>query len=351
MTANREYQEHLRSVDIIRLMSPRPLWRLIRGSVRAPFDEHFAGSPLAVCWFTNFSCNARCPFCCKAEEIRAGRDAFPPLDPPGITKLLTRIRRTVDLLYLSGGEPMIHPHLMHILTEARRLEFASIGLSSNLIALDRCVEVLDYVDALSMSIHSPDVAVHALNLGVSVDLARKVFDNIALLNHHPRRHQIRVLVNCVINENNLDTVPDMVEFSGQNGFLLEVVPANEHGHVPASLADNPAYMRVIDTLLELRRSGRAPQLAGSTHYYERIRTFEPFRCFPYGVPNIMPDGRLCTPCDISEQYAVNILDHDTLKAAIKASLPYLGAYPCRQGRCFKAGILERSRLFGLLVGN
>jgi hypothetical protein len=63
----------------------------------------------------------------------------------------------------------------------------------------------------------------------------------------------------------------------------------------------------------------------------------------------MPDGRLCTPCDVSEQYGVSVLDHPTLKAAVKASLGSLGDYPCEAGHCFKAGIIERSRLFGLLL--
>ena len=36
------------------------------------------------------------------------------------------------MLYLSGGEPLIHPPLVDIIREARRLEFASIGMSTNL---------------------------------------------------------------------------------------------------------------------------------------------------------------------------------------------------------------------------
>jgi hypothetical protein len=159
------------------------------------------------------------------------------------------------------------------------------------------------------------------------------------------------MVNCVINEQNLSSVPGMVAFTKRHGCMLEVAPANENGQIPRGLADNPEYVRVIDELLELRRSKQAPHLAGSTHYYERIRSFEPFRCFPYGVPNIMPDGRLCTPCDVSGQHAVNVLDYPNLKAAIKASLPSLGTYPCKRGMCFKAGIIERSHLFGLLAGN
>ena len=101
----------------------------------------------------------------------------------------------------------------------------------------------------------------------------------------------------------------------------------------------------------MRRQGQAPHLAGSSAYYQRIRSFRPFRCFPYGVPNIMPDGRLCTPCDVSGQYGVNVLDYPSLREAMKASAPHLGEYPCRRGHCFKAGILERSRLFGLLASN
>jgi len=351
MADENEVADHLRSIDIVRLMSPRPLWRLVRGSLRAPFDDRYAGAPLAVCWFTNFSCNARCPFCCKAAEIRSGREAFPPLPPDRFKQLLLRIRRSVDLLYLSGGEPLIHPHLGAILKEARRLAFTSVGLSSNLIALHEHPEVLDEVDAVSVSIHSPIPAVHAANLGVSENQARQAFANLERLKAARRRRPLKILINCVINLQNLDTVLDMVDFARRHGCLLEMVPANEHGQIPGALAGNPDYEKVIDTLIEWRQSGRAKHLAGSTHYYERIRSFEPFRCFPYGVPNIMPDGRLCTPCDVSEQYAVNVLDHPDLKGAIKASLSHLGSYPCKHGACFKAGIIERSHLFGLLAGN
>ncbi|HRX84763.1 MAG TPA: radical SAM protein [Phycisphaerae bacterium] len=346
----------LRSRDIVGMMSGRSLWRIVRGAARAPFDERFAGSPLAVCWFTNFSCNARCPFCCKAAEIRAGQERWPPLGLTEARALLARIRRTVDILYISGGEPLVHPHIVEILQEARRLAFSAVGMSSNLILLDRRVEVLEHLDAISVSIHSPDVAVHARNLALPVAQAEKAFAHLDQVVAYARARRaeagsrpLTVVVNCVINPDNLDTVLGMVEFTRTRGCLLELVPANDHGGPDARLVGNPAYEGLIDALLALRRSGSAPHLAGSTGYYRRIRSFAPFRCFPYGVPNIMPDGSLCTPCDVAGQYAVNVLDHESLKAALAASQSHLGAYPCREGRCFKAGIIERSRLFGALM--
>ncbi len=347
--AEHEKTERMRSIDIISLLSARTAWRLMRGIVRAPFDEDFAGWPLAVCWFTNFSCNANCHFCCKAREIRAGKDRFPPLPLEGCKELMEKIRKKVKLLYLSGGEPTIHPGIVDILREARALDFSSVGMSSNLIALDKKPEILDYIDAIGVSIHSPDVEVHAKNLGVPAKLAEKVFENLETLEKEGPRRDVKVLVNCVINSQNMDTVMDMVEFTRRRGFLLELVPANDHGRIPADLHGNPQYIELIDNLLALRKSGQARHLAGSSHYYRTIRDFEPFRCFPYGVANIMPDGRLCTPCDVSEQYHVNVLEHKHIKAAVKASRGMLGDYPCKSGKCFKAGILERSRLFGLLA--
>jgi MoaA/NifB/PqqE/SkfB family radical SAM enzyme len=320
----KKQQERLRSIDIISLLSPRLAWRLVRGITRSAFDENFAGAPLAVCWFTNFSCNARCHFCCKAAEIRAGRDRFPPLPLDKAKRLMAKIREKVGLLYLSGGEPTIHPHIIDILKEAKSLNFDSVGISSNLIALDKNIEILEFIDAIGASIHSPDVEVHARNLGVPVKLAEKVFDNLRALKEYSGRNGIKVLINCVINPANMHTVMDMVRFTAENGFLLELVPANDCGRMPAELSDNPNYKALLGDL-------------------------KPFRCFPYGVPNIMPDGRLCTPCDVSQQYAVNVLDHKHIKDAVKASLPFLGDYPCKNGQCFKAGIVERSRLFGLLA--
>lgn len=339
----------LRSRDILGLLSGRSAWRLIRGISWAAIDKDFAGRPLAVCWFTNFSCNAKCHFCCKAAEIRRGRERFPVLPLDQAYLLMSKIRTSVDMLYLSGGEPTIHPHIIEILAEAQRLEFSSVGISSNLICLDQKLEMLDYIDAIGVSIHSTDPARHAQNLCVSFELAQRVFANLNLLRQHSRKSKLRVLVNCVINPKNLDDVPEMIAFTEQYGFLLELVPANDCGRTPADLYENPRYLALIDRVLELRRTGKAGHLAGSTHYYEQIRDFNPFRCFPYGVANITPDGRLCTPCDVAEQYAVNVLEHEHLKAAVKASYPHLGDFPCQEGRCFKAGIIERSRLFGMLA--
>jgi MoaA/NifB/PqqE/SkfB family radical SAM enzyme len=342
-------QDRLRSVDIITMLSPRLAWRLVRGIARGAFDDDYAGSPLAVCWFTNFSCNANCHFCCKAAEIRAGRDSFPPLPLDEAKRLMAKIRTKVSLLYLSGGEPTIHPNIIDILKEAKALDFDSVGISSNLIALDRKIEILEYVDAVAASIHSPQPQVHAQNLKVPVPVAEKVFDNLLMLSQYARQNNIKVLVNCVINPDNLHTVPDMVQFTAEHGLLLELVPANDCGRIPRVLSSNRQYAALIDRVIEMRQSGQAKHLAGSTYYYEAIRDLKPFRCFPYGVPNIMPDGRLCTPCDVAAQYAVNVLDHENIKDAVKASLPFLGDYPCKQGTCFKAGIIERSRLFGLLA--
>lgn len=345
--SNESKAKGLRSIDIISLLKPRAAWRLMRGMGRAAVEKDFAGLPLAVCWFTNFSCNAACAFCCKAAEVRAGREAFAPLSPDRADQLLRRIRASVDLLYLSGGEPTIHPGIVDILQAGRELGFSSVGISSNLIALDGKPEVLDYIDAIGVSLHGPNPQEHARALRVPVSVGERVFENLELLSG--RQDRLRVLVNCVVTAENLGHVREMLDFTGERGFLLEVVPANENGRPADALRSSVAYRRLIDDLLVMRREGRAANLAGSTYYYERIRDFEPFRCFPYGVPNVMPDGRLCTPCDVSKQYGVNVLDWPDLKSAMEASLGGLGAYPCRNGQCFKAGIVERSRLFGLFA--
>jgi MoaA/NifB/PqqE/SkfB family radical SAM enzyme len=340
---------HLRSMDFLKVFSLRTLWRLTRGMARAPFDRKYAGSPLAVCWFVNFECNARCIFCCKAGEIEKGKQSFPPLDLEGSVELLKRIRRSVDMLYISGGEPLMHPPLRAILKEARALRFKSLGMTSNILLLDRFRDVLDDVDVFTASIHGSDPETHAKVMGISLDHARKAFDHLNILQDEHQRSGLRVMVNFVINEVNLHQAMGMVELTRDKGFLLELVPANEHGGIPLKLAADSRYQALIKQLIALRKSGKAPHLAGSTAYYRRIGSFRPFRCFPYGVPNITPDGRLCTPCDVSEQYGVAVLNYPTLKDAVRASAPYLGDYPCSKGHCFKAGIIERSRLFGLFA--
>ncbi len=248
METNRQL-DRLRSIDIITLLSGRLVWRLMRGMARGAFDADYAGDPLAVCWFTNFSCNAQCHFCCKAAEIRAGKEMFPVLPLDKTQLLLEKIRRKVSLLYLSGGEPSIHPNIVDILQQAESLDFQSVGMSSNLIALDEKPEILDYIDAIGISIHSPSVKLHARNLGVAEKVAERVFANLELLKAKSKDKNIKVLVNCVITAENLSTVFDMVEFTSQHGFLLELVPANNKGHLPKELYDNAEYVSLINKLL------------------------------------------------------------------------------------------------------
>ena len=165
----------LRTRDMVTTLTSKMLGRLVRGMFVAMTNKKAAGCPLGVCWFVNFACNAGCHFCCKAKEIREGTDRFPQLGLNDAKALMKKIRATVDLLYLSGGEPLIHPHILDILKEARRLGFASVGMSSNLINLDQCPEVLDYLDAVSVSIHAPDAKNHAQTLDVPLQTAERVF--------------------------------------------------------------------------------------------------------------------------------------------------------------------------------
>jgi MoaA/NifB/PqqE/SkfB family radical SAM enzyme len=335
----------LRSSDILSVMSPRSIWRILRGAVWARLDKHYAGSPLAVCWFVNFRCNARCSFCCKHEEIATPSPHKTPLDTDAIQPILARIRKSVSLLYLSGGEPLIHPQLLDILQTARKMRFRSIGLTSNLLALQDRPEVIDYLDVMAVSIHGSTPESHGAMLGLDAAAGQRVFDNLRWLAEH-RRPGMRVLVNCVLTGERLGEIDEILEMTRELGVLVEFVPANVHGKEPP-VSHLPEYRQAIDRLLEQRRNGTLRHLAGSSSYYRRIRDAQPFRCFPYGVANILPDGGLLAPCDIAGVTLSNVLDHPSLKAAVRATRGKLGDYPCPNGYCFKAGIIERSRLFGM----
>lgn len=341
----------LRSAEILRSMSPRSLLRLLSGALRAPWDQEFAGHPVAACWFTNFTCNARCPFCCKSDEINAGSARFPVLGLPEAKRLLKKIRRSVGMLYISGGEPLLHPAMPEIVQEAKALGFGLVGMSTNLIIADKRPDALVGVDVLAVSLHAATPERHARQLGVSAELGGRVFANLEALAQRrgAAENNMAIVVNCVVTPDNVKEVMPLLDYTGERGFLLEVVPVNADGAVAKGLPALREYRQLIDNLLASRRSGRAPHLGGSGRYYRTIRDLRPFRCFPYGVPNIMPDGRLCTPCDVAAQYSVNVLDHEDLDAALKASFPLPAGYPCREGRCFKAGIVERSLLYGFLT--
>jgi len=101
-----------------------------------------------VIWNLIRRCNLTCKHC---YSVSADRDFPNELTLPEIHGVMEDLRRYgVPVLILSGGEPLMHPHIFDISRRAKAMGFY-VGLSSNGTRIDeRCIEELaavgyDYV--------------------------------------------------------------------------------------------------------------------------------------------------------------------------------------------------------------
>lgn len=94
------------------------------------------------CVFFLRGCNLRCPYCYNAPLVTDGgndmkKDAGAEfLSPSGLADFLNSRRNVLPALVLSGGEPLLHPALPHIIRTAKSLGYL-IKLDTNGTVPDR----------------------------------------------------------------------------------------------------------------------------------------------------------------------------------------------------------------------
>lgn len=113
-----------------------------------------------------YRCNNHCPFCAT------GTHALPDPEPARRRELLVRHRKLgATALDIDGGEPTLSDRLLPTITFARKLGYEHITVTTN----GRMAAYPDFADrllksgisTLFVSLHGPDEATHAANVGVA----------------------------------------------------------------------------------------------------------------------------------------------------------------------------------------
>jgi MoaA/NifB/PqqE/SkfB family radical SAM enzyme len=132
------------------------------------FDKRIeAGQgPKKVILNATYRCNNRCTFC--ATGTRAQFDG----DFGRQEELLVKYRRLgVTLLDIDGGEPTLNPNLFALVRFARRVGYEKVNVTTNarMASYPEFAEKLarSGVTSILASIHGPDAATHAQNVGVA----------------------------------------------------------------------------------------------------------------------------------------------------------------------------------------
>jgi MoaA/NifB/PqqE/SkfB family radical SAM enzyme len=314
------------------------LLRLSRGD--------FTLSPRLAVYYVTLQCNLNCAYC---EDFGSRRNhqltQAPTLEEA--KHILKVIRSGVDRLWLTGGEPLMAPHLLPLLDDARNeLRFREISLITNGMLLSQKLDVLPLLDRLIISLDSTDP--QALNqVSVPDAYAETVIANARQAASLQKKYKFQLILNAVITPETLPGMEKLLAFCVENRALLSFSPQSINNMPRYELVISSAYRSFIEKLIELKKHG-APIL-GSRSYLKSLLDLVPYECYPTLVPRILPDGWLTYPCRPMEKAggeqggrAVNLLQVRTWADAWRIAREKYGDAPTSCVSCFQQCYAEPS---------
>jgi len=314
------------------------LFKLTRGD--------FTLDPHIVVYYVTMQCNLNCAYC---EDFGSRRNHLVTPAPPleDAKHILKVIRTGVDRLWLTGGEPLIHPQLLDLLTYARdELDFREISLITNGTLLSQNRQLLPFLDNLIISLDSVDP--QALNI-VSVPDAyvETVIANAREAASLQKEHNFKLILNAVITPETLPSMEELLAFCTKNHISISLSPQAVNNLPRYDLVTSQEYRVFIEKVIELKKRG-AP-IVGSYSYFKALLDQTPYECYPTLVPRILPDGWLVYPCRPMEKAgseqggrAVNLLSVDTWDEAWKIAKYKYGEAPTSCISCFQQCYAEPS---------
>jgi MoaA/NifB/PqqE/SkfB family radical SAM enzyme len=303
--------------------------------------------PQVVTYYVTTRCNLNCVYC---EDFGARRNdqASPSLELGQAVQLLRLLRRSVDSVILTGGEPLLYPDIVALVTCARReLKFREITLLTNSVLLPHHEALLPALHRLVVSVDAADPAQWSTIIQAPESTAQAIFDNLRRYAQRQRELGYRLIVNCVLTPETLPAAEGVLEFCQAHNLLISFSPQAVRNWPRYDLLVSEDYRAFIRRLLALKKQG-APIL-GSQIYLRTLLEMQPYACYPTLAPRIMPSGDLVYPCRPIEKEGrshggrpCNLLAVGSLERALEIAQNDYGPPPRLCASCFQQCYAEPS---------
>jgi len=303
--------------------------------------------PLAATFYVTTRCNLNCAYCEDFGARRNGQQQpFLSFDEAG--HILRVIRSGTDSLILTGGEPLLYPHIAELVAFAKTdLRFRQITMLSNGLLLPQFEAILPLLDRLVISLDSLDADYWASIINMPPKTAQAIVDNIQTYGRLQAQHNFRLIVNCVLSPETLPGAPDILDFCLEHNLLVSFSPQAVDDWPRYELLVSPEYKAFIAQIIAAKQAG-APIL-GSDAYLQTLYDFTSYACYPTLVPRIMADGALMYPCRPIERKGggnggrpVNLLVVDSWAEAMATAVAAHGSPPQYCTSCFQQCFAEPS---------
>ena len=295
--------------------------------------------PLIATYYVTTWCNLNCAYC---EDFGARRNAgnAPPLTLEESMRILKVIRGATDQVILTGGEPLLHPHIEELTARAQR----DLGLRLTMLTN---AALLPHLKRLVISLDSVDAALWAGIVQAPTPTVERILENIAVYAAQQRKYGYRMIINSVITPETLSGVPAVLSFCKEHQLLVSFSPQAVMNWPNYDLLVSEEYKALIGRLIEEKLHG-APIL-GSLAYLRTLLDFHPYACYPTLSPRILPNGDLSYPCRPIEKdnhghggLPCNLLHVESWRQAMDMALAAYGDPPLLCASCYQQCFAEPS---------
>ncbi len=276
--------------------------------------------PLYAIYELTWACNLDCTYCddgAGRSYPRVAREAR-PLSLGDARRMLERVRREVPAIYVTGGEPTVHPHFLELIAAIHGLGFAPVVVNTNGLRLAsllrRDPELLRRIDVLVFSLDALDPAVLD-RLSGRAGRGAQILAAFELARAHAARTGTTLAVNCVVTRETVEHARAVARRCRELGLPFMPVPANRGKGLLAPLAGDAGFRSLAE---ELRGPG-APGSLGPPRINAILMGLERFECHPAVRIHITPDGRVPWPCQSDARFALPILGFPSLGALLEAA--------------------------------
>jgi MoaA/NifB/PqqE/SkfB family radical SAM enzyme len=285
--------------------------------------------PYSAVFYSTHKCNLDCTYCTQKNPEVFSEE----LDTARTIKVLHAIRRSVDTILFTGGEPLIRPDIEELARVARRAaRFLDVLLVTNGVLLDQRSGILDHLSGLVVSLD-------AITPNPARDLSKasvvtKVLDNLAAarLALPPRA----ITISCVLEEWNIGEAERILEYCTEHGHVFSVQSAQNGLYPDFSLLRSERYRAFVEKLIRLR-SERAAPINGTPRLLRTLLEFRDFHCYPTMFPRVYPNGDVFYPCEPLRKIAGNVLDDGSLAQIFERGRRLYGEIPQCQSICYLFG--------------
>ncbi len=210
-----------------------------------------------------------------------------------------------------GGEPLLRKDLVEILAFARSLHLHTSIITNGTLLESRIHEISPYINGV---------------VYVSLDGLEKTHDAIrgvngcfekAIRGIKAAAKKVPVTINTTIMAENLPEIEGMVKLAKELNVRISVAVAHEYCNAKASAPASKEIEDIAGKLIAMKKKGYP--LKNSISYFKVMAKQKNWKCKPWTMINVGPDGKMVLPCYVRNEYATSVSVLETnIKTAISA---------------------------------